>query len=200
MLLAGGRAEAQDDPPPIGRFVVDLRGTFPGFPSESSLAESRGLSLAELPGRGLGVDADAHVYVFTWKAVTVGLGGQFTAARATRTPPAGSGLRRVTEQFISVAPQVSLNFGTGNGWSYISGGLGRATWSIVPEGQGRGPADLERLGTRNYGAGARWFVRPHLAFTFDVRFYEIDPGTPQAGYPGSPRTTFVIMGAGISIR
>jgi hypothetical protein len=25
----------------------------------------------------------------------------------------------------TITPQLSFNFGTGNGWSYISGGLGR---------------------------------------------------------------------------
>ena len=27
----------------------------------------------------------------------------------------------------------------------------------------------------NYGGGARWFNSPHLAFTFDIRFYAISP-------------------------
>jgi hypothetical protein len=200
VCLTGGAAEAQIDRS-IGPFAVDVRGTFPGFPADVELAESRGLDVSELPGRGLGVDAGAHVYLFTWKAVTFGLGAQFTHARSRSTPPASSpDLRAVTEEFTSFAPQLSFNFGTGDGWSYISGGIGRSTWSVVPDDQEPGPADEERLFTINYGGGARWFAKPHLAFTFDVRFYAVDPGTPQAELPGSPRTTLLIIGAGISIR
>jgi hypothetical protein len=70
----------------------------------------------------------------------------------------------------------------------------------VPEGAVPGPADQERLKTVNYGGGARWFTKRRLAFTFDVRFYAIDPGTPQRGRAGSPRTTMLIVGAGISVK
>ena len=33
-----------------------------------------------------------------------------------------------------------------------------------------------RLKTINYGGGARWFAKAHVAFSFDVRFYAINPG------------------------
>ena len=36
--------------------------------------------------------------------------------------------RPVTERFTHLAPELSFNFGTGNGWSYLSGGIGRSTW------------------------------------------------------------------------
>ena len=38
------------------------------------------------------------------------------------------------------------------------------------------PPDDEPLNTINYGGGARWFIKPHVAFSFDVRFYAINPG------------------------
>ena len=66
----------------------------------------------------------------------------------------------------------------------------------MPDGQQPLPADEERLTTINYGGGARWFAKPHLAFTFDVRFHGHHPGTPQGGLPGSPRMTMLIIGAG----
>ena len=193
---------AQDAPPSIGPFVVDLRGTFPGFPQDLFLANSRGLNVRELPGRGLGVDAGAHVYLFRWKAVTFGLGGQFTVGRARFAPPSESAesFRSVTERFTSFGPQLSFNFGTGDGWSYFSGGVGRAVWSIVPDGSDPALPDEEILRAFNYGGGARWFAKPHLAFTFDVRIHAIDPGTPYLGRPGSPRTKLLIIGAGVSIK
>ena len=47
---------AQDPPPRIGPFVVDVHGTMPRFPADDQqLADSRGLELSELPGAGLGL-------------------------------------------------------------------------------------------------------------------------------------------------
>ncbi len=145
--------------------------------------------MAELPGSGFGFDLNAHVYIFTWKAMTIGLGGQLTVARAHSSERVVEGqvvARAVTERLTSIAPQISFNFGTGDGWSYISGGIGPATWSIVPDVGFALPSDEERLQTINYGGGARWFVRPHLAFTFDVRFYAISRGDARAGPARQP--------------
>ena len=121
VLLAGARAKAQDPPPPIPRIVVDLRGSFPKFPRTSELAASRGLDLAELPGVGLGIDAGIHLKVLKWKAVTFGLGGLLTLGRSHSSEfnEENQPIRRaVTERFTSLTPQLSLNFGNGNGWSY----------------------------------------------------------------------------------
>jgi hypothetical protein len=198
-------ARAQDPPPRIGPFVIDLHGTFPRFPEDQFVADSRGMSLAELPGTGLGVQVGIHVYPVRWKAITIGLGGEYASGRARQTPPDGvTTLRPAEERFTSLAPQISFNFGNGHGWSYISGGLGTATWSIVPQGQDGYPPDSEKLKTVNYGFGARWFAKSHVAFSLDVRFYAMNPGaggevqgTP---FPGTPRTTLLIFGAGISVK
>ncbi|HZR26994.1 MAG TPA: outer membrane beta-barrel protein [Vicinamibacterales bacterium] len=201
LLLAATPAFAQDPPPRIGPFVVDLHATVPRFPEDLQLSDSRGMSLAELPGTGLGVQVGVHIYPLKWKAITFGIGGEFASSRATQTPLAGvTNIRAATETFQTIAPQLSFNFGTGRGWSYISGGIGQSTWSLIPEGQQAFPSDTDKMRTINYGGGARWFAKPHLAFSFDVRFYAIDPGTPYFGYPGSPRTTLLIIGAGISLK
>ena len=200
ILTMRGLGEAQDEPPPIGPFVVDVRASVPNFPRDPQLAAGRGLDAGELPGRALGVDVGIHVYLLTWKVVTVGIGGQLTLARSHFSPEPDSGLRAVTERVISIAPQLSLNFGSGDGWSYLSGGVGSTIWSLAPDGQPPGPADQERLQTLNYGGGARWFSNPHLAFTFDVRFHAVTVGTPYLGRPGSPRTTLLVMSAGVSLK
>lgn len=202
-FLAARSASAQGAPPRIGPFVVDVHGTVPRFPRNQQLADSRGLLLRELPGAGFGLHGGVHVYPLRWKAVTFGLGADLTVSRAAQSaPPIAQGLtgRAVTERFTHLAPQISFNFGDGDGWSYISGGIGTSTWSLVPDGLAAQAPDTERLKTINYGGGARWFIKRHLAFSFDVRFYAIDPTTPILGRPSGPRTTLVIMGAGVSVR
>jgi len=201
-LLGAHPVLAQDPPPKIGPYVVDLHATIPRFPQDQQLAQSRGMSLAELPGSGLGVQVGVHVYPLRWRAITFGIGGEFATGRAKQTPTAAQvSLRPSTERFTTLAPQLSFNFGTGNGWSYISGGLAQSTWAVVPKGQEGFAADAEKLKTINYGGGARWFMKRHLAFSFDVRFYAINPGTPFfAGALGSPRTTLLVIGAGASVR
>ncbi|MBW8866650.1 MAG: hypothetical protein JF610_04830 [Acidobacteria bacterium] len=201
--LASSPAVAQEPPPPpIGPFVIDLHGTFPRFPSDSSqLALSRGLSVAQLPGSGLGIQVGAHLYFLRVKAITFGVGAEVATGRSSQTPDPTSTLAPTEEHFSTFSPQLSFNFGNGHGWSYLSGGLGRANWAIVPVGAEKGPADLEVLKTLNYGGGARWFAKPHLAFSLDVRIYVISPGTPYfEGALGGPRTNLLVIGAGISVK
>jgi len=197
-------ARAQDPPPPIPLFVFDVQGNFPTFPQDQALADSRGLQLGELPGRGLGGQVGIQIHLFKFKAITLGVGGQAMMSQATRTPSAeeaAAQIRPVTEKFRSLGGQLSLNFGNGNGWSYLSGGIGRSNWSLIAEGDEPKAGDEEALKTINYGGGARWFARSHLAFSFDVRFYAVNPGVssiPEAA--GSPRTTFFVIGAGVSLK
>jgi hypothetical protein len=200
IACSAGHAAAQDEKPRIGPFAVDVRASFPFFPNDQQLADSRGLTLEELPGRGIGVDLGAHVYFLRWKAVTFGIGGQVTLARASSDAQPELGRVGATERLVTGGPHLSFNFGSGDGWSYISGGVGASQWSLIPDGEEAEPGDVEQLFTINYGGGARWFAKPHLAFTFDVRFHAIDPGTPANGRPGSPRTTLLVMSAGISVK
>jgi hypothetical protein len=203
ILVTAGLAEAQEPPPRIGPFVLDLQGTFPRFGNDPILAQSRGLSQAELPGPGLGASLGVHAYFARLGVVTLGIGGQATIGRSRSDPASASDqstLRPVTETFKSISPQFSMNFGNGNGWSYLSAGVGRSRWSIVPEGAEPLAADGETLTTLNYGGGARWFAKPHLAFSLDVRLYEIKNGAPQVGLPGTPHTVLLVIGAGISVK
>jgi hypothetical protein len=194
------RASAQQ-PPRIGPFVVDLHATVPAFPSDSPpLAASRGIAAADLPGHGLGVDGAAHIYLLRLRVLTVGIGGNLMVGRSRSSPLAGTTGRAVTERFTSIAPQLSLNFGSGYGWSYLSGGIGQATWFLVPDGATATAADEEKIRTFNYGGGARWFKKKHIGFSFDVRFYAINPGAPVGPRAGSPRTRLLVIGAGVSVK
>jgi hypothetical protein len=195
---------AQDPPPRMPRVVLDVRGSVPKFTTEQQLADSRGINQVELPGRGWGADAAVHLYVFKWKVMTIGLGGQLTLARAANSPreaaPGVPALAGVTERFTSVTPQLSFNFGDGDGWSYFSGGIGPAQRTLVPVGGEVSEIDEQRLRTINYGGGARWFIKDRLAFTLDVRFHQIDPAPGMFGLVGTPRSTMLIIGAGASFK
>ncbi len=73
------------------------------------------------------------------------------------------------------SPQVSLNFGSRRGYSYVSGGIGTMTRAIdATEGvmlkEVTGDTHARTL---NYGGGARWFVNSRVAFSFDMRFYRV---------------------------
>jgi hypothetical protein len=200
-------AFAQDPPPPIPWVVVDLHGSIARFHTDDqALAASRGLqSLAELPGAGLGVQIGVHIYPLHTRVVTVGLGGELAIARSSQTPvpgaaaPDGTPLRPTEEKITSFSPQLSLNFGNGSGWSYLSAGLGQTIWFLAPDDLGDYPPNSDRLKTFNYGGGGRWFIKPHLAFSFDVRFYVISPGFAYI-FPATPRQTLLIIGAGISLK
>jgi len=202
VVFRGPAASAQDPPPPLPRVVVDLQGLVPVFPNDATqLAASRALTVTELPGAGLGGRAGAHVYFIKYRVITLGVGGEVVVGKSGSAPVgASSGLVPVDERLITMASQVSFNFGSGHGWSYLSGGIGRSRWSLHPSGAADTSADTESLPTVNYGGGARWFAKSHLAFSFDVRIYEIQPGTAVGARPGSPRTRLFTVGAGISLK
>jgi hypothetical protein len=203
LFAASAGIAAAQEPAPIPLFVVDLHGTTTGFPDNPELAASRGLAQAELPGRGFGGDVAVHVFPFRYRAVTFGLGGRLTSITAHRNQDAQSEpsiLRPVTERFTYLGPQLSFNFGTASGWSYLSGGIAASTWSVAVDGLPQAPPDQERLKTIDYGGGARWFAKPHLAFSFDIRFYAINPSTPANGLPAGPRTRLFVVGAGVSFK
>jgi hypothetical protein len=201
VLLVPERAFAQEAPGPLPRVAIDLHGIIPVFPDDNAqLAASRGLTVGELPGAGFGARAAVNVYLFRWKGVTVGIGGEVFAARSSSTPAEGTSFAVVNERLSSADGQVSVNFGSAHGWSYLSGGIGQSQWSIVPAGQSSTSADVETLPTANYGGGAHWSIKRHLGFSLDVRVYEIKPGSPTSIGPGSPRTRLLVIGAGFFLK
>ena len=200
-ILTGVTTVAAQDPGPIGPFVIDVRGSFVSLGQDAELAASRGLRPDQLAASGIGLDLGGHVYLFTWRSITFGVGASTVFTSASRTPgendpnPDGP---PVKTRFMAISPQLSFNFGDGDGWSYLSGGLGTSRMSVFvntgdePEQRG--------AGTLNYGGGARWFIKPRLAFSFDVRMFAISPLEQTGTEPGSPRMTRVAISAGMSIK
>jgi hypothetical protein len=201
-LCSAGPVFAQP-PEPIGLYVVDARIPLARFKDDAAIADAIAVESENLPTRGLGLAIGAHVYPLRKFGITLGLGGEVVWARDSRTgepeDDATEPLPTVTTRFSSISPQVSLNFGTGEGWSYVSGGLGWA--SLIPErddqpytnGGGRARAT-------HYGGGARWFTGPHLAFTFDLRFYTINALPASGTQPAFPRNRLMVISGGVSIK
>jgi hypothetical protein len=205
--IASARAavaqETQPEDLPIGHYVADVRFNFPKFKQDPGVASSIGVATENLPTRGFGLVVGAHWYPLRLGIVTLGLGGEISKASRGRTTNTGTDAAPVevgvNTRFSAVSPQISFNFGARDGWSYISGGMG---WSTFTSENVDHPLPDPESSTKtiNYGGGARWFAKKHLAFNFDVRFYAVNPQLATATRPAFPRMTLVSLCGGISVR
>ncbi len=210
-LFAGtSRAGAQTAAPmndpdrlPIPRVAADVRGVLPRFKQNPVIAGGIGVTAENLPTHGLGLIVGAHWYPLRMGAITLGVGGEWLVARASRTlDPATAGGEpgpTVDARLSSISPQVSFNFGKQNGWSYVSGGIGRSSYTTE---RAEAPLPDQESGSKtiNYGGGARWFAKPHVAVSVDLRFYAINPQEASALRPAVPRMTLVMISAGVSFK
>jgi hypothetical protein len=200
-LAAPAVVSAQPPPrEPLPFYTLDVRGAFPLLGQSVDSAASLGVEPAQLPGRGLGVSAGLHVYPIRLKGWAIGFGGEWLRTRARQeVPPVAPATTGVTiaRRLDSLSAHLSLNFGHRDGWSYLSGGLGPLafdTWDDADEPDG------VRATTLNYGGGGRWFTTPHLAFTFDVRFYATRPSEPTTIVAARAKQTVMVISVGISVR
>jgi hypothetical protein len=190
---------------PPGPVAVDVRMAMPSFNTGSALADPLELRTAQLPSRGWGLDVGAHVYPLRSRRFALGLGAEIIRASGSKAPDpedaAAADDPTIETRFSALVPQVSLNFGSSRGWSYIGGGLAfmrRATGDV---------ADWPRLTGIHYGGGARWFVSRHVAFAFDLRFYRIpeqaaeaSTTTGTAAVPFQPKSRLFLASAGVSFK
>lgn len=215
LLFTAVTAAAQDQEPvpappplptePIGLFVVDARGVMANLKPSNVIAANVGrTSETDLPGRGFGLSVGAHFYPLRGRRMALGVGAEFLMrARGSKTIPAatedGPEGPEIVTRMTAFSPQVSLNFGRREGWSYVSAGMGPT--SIVTELVSDPFPDAESTPRAlNYGGGARWFAKKHLAFTFDVRFYRIKAQAATTARPGYPALTVTVLSAGVSLR
>ena len=205
VVLVGTSAAAQTGSERIPLVAADVRVPIARFKADPAVATNVGVAADDLPTRGLGFVAGAHIYPVRTRRITFGLGVEMlrTRARRTREPTTAGGQAGPTvETHLSAfSPQLSFNFGHRDGWSYISGGLGSATLATeAPLTTGVVEAGASGRKTINYGGGARWFVKQHLAVSLDLRFYAVSPlvGTTEAR--GYPRMTVMVFSGGVAFR
>ena len=191
---------------PISRYVVDAHGSLARFKQDSAVSQGLGVDATALPTRGLGITAGAHVYPLRFRRITFGIGVEYARAADSKTTTITDTQTNeetegptITTRFTSFAPQLSFNFGRDEGWSYISGGIGRAR--ITSENVAHPLSDTaDSTQAINYGGGARWFNSPRMAFTFDIRWYAISPREATTTVPGYPRAKFMVLSAGLAFR
>jgi hypothetical protein len=206
-LLSGATATFAQQKEPIGPFVVDVHGIFARHKSEPSVATELGVTAANLPTHSLGVVGGGHVYLLRGHTVTLGVGGTWLLATGSKTLETTNADGSVTKgppinrHFRSINPEISLNFGHRNGWSYISGGFGGRS-HMYQEREDAPASDPPARSTLTYGAGARWFTSDHIAFSVEVRWYSIkeQPASPANNIVLEPRTTLMVLSGGISIK
>ena len=155
-VLFGSQTGAQSlTPAPPGPFVIDLRGSTSGIPTSIGLYPTIPEG-GSVPSRGFGYDVGGHVYLFNLGPARLGLGINVVGVRGTAID--------ATATMNILAPQLSFNFGSSEGWSYLSAGAGTAR---VNAGETASSSAI------NAGGGARWFIRRHIAVGFDLRWHKI---------------------------
>ena len=186
----------------IGRFAVDVLGSIPLYGQNEQLAANEGLFPFQLPSRGLGINVGGHLYPLRWHGITFGVGITLLTSAGERAAgendPVVDG-PTVRTTFAAVSPQLSFNFGSKSGWSYLSVGSGVSRLTMSTGAQGN--ESRRRARTINYGGGARWFIKRHLAFTLDLRFYAISPqSATEAGETATSAMTLMVVNAGVSFK
>lgn len=184
---------------PPGPWIVDIRGATSGVPTDLSFYPVGDATL--VPSRGFGLDVGGHIYLFTFGPSRVGVGANVVLLRSTSTEPAagdgdGPG-ERLSLNMRTVAPQVSFNFGSRDGWSYLSAGLGVASITTRVEGASTSDRSSGQLRSINFGGGARWFLTDRVAFSFDVRAHRL---AAAGGERPTPGVNAVAVSAGLSVR
>jgi hypothetical protein len=205
-LFGSGDAVAQDlpdDARPIGRFAVDVRAAFPKFKQDATTAAGIRVTTANLPTRALGLVFGAHWYPARLGLITFGVGGEMIVSHRSRTLDTGTEAApvkvTVDSRFSSLSPQVSFNFGTRDGWSYISGGIGSSAFTAERKDAPL-PDPESRSKTINYGGGARWFAKKHVAMSMDLRFYAVNPEEATTARPARSRMTLMTLSVGVAMR
>lgn len=211
VLLAMPVAAQTREPLPL--VAVDLHGASVGLPTAEGWIPVPVMGDTPLPGRGWGAAGGATIYPFRLGIVTFGFGAGISYGKGkgeALTITTGSGANAVTRvtpvmrtDALNVLPQVSLNFGHKLGWSYLSAGIGTTRINASMDASPTTPQVIlpESWNTAlNFGGGARWFMKPHLGASFDVRFVKLGSRAATETLPAGKRTQMVTFSVGISIQ
>jgi hypothetical protein len=187
-------------------FAIDLHAASVGLPTAEGWIPVPVLGDTPLPGRGFGVAGGVTAYPFKLGIVTFGFGVTMSAGKGKGEAlaiPTGSVTPVFRTQALNIIPQVSINFGHRLGWSYLSAGVGTTRIGASADATATLPQVIlpdtwnQAL---NFGGGARWFMKPRLGASFDVRFVKLGSRAASGNVPSARRTQMVTFSAGISIQ
>jgi len=203
ILLAVAAPAAAQPKDPLPKFVVDVRGAFAKLGEDATTATDLGVTVQELPGTAIGAAVGANFYPLRKKKMSLGFGAEGVLARAVsqQAADAQAGLAegpRIERRLQGISGTISLNFGHGQGWSYVSAGIGPMRFQTFSGDLPSGAPPFQATG--NFGFGARWFTSNHIAFCFDLRFYLTQPLETTIEYPGRARERVLVASVGISIK
>jgi hypothetical protein len=211
LLLAAPSAHAQTRER-LPWFAVDLHAGPVGLPGAEGWVPVVPDD-TDIPGRAWGPSAAFTVYPIRLGILTVGVGAGFSTGKGkgeSFTIITGSGetaQSRVTPivrtQVINLTPQLSMNFGHKLGWSYLSAGLGRSKVDSSADAVGTTPQRIVPSAWNsalNFGGGARWFMKPRLGASFDVRFVKLGSRAASGEIPAARRAQMITFSAGISVQ
>ncbi len=209
-LLAATPAAAQN-PERLPWFAIDAHLATIGLPQAEGWVPGLGATTI-YPGRNFGVSGTVTLYPLKLGLVTFGVGTSISTAKKSAETKAisGSGVNQTTvvTQIVrtgvtNLIPQISLNFGRKLGWSYISGGIGRTKVTSRADAIGTTPAIVVPEAWNdaiNFGGGAKWFPKPHLGISLDIRFVKLGSRSPTDTLPSAKRTQQWTIGAGVSFQ
>ena len=187
----------------IPPYVLDIRLLALKVPKAEGFSSPYSVAAAALPAMAPGGEVGLHVYPLRTRTWAIGLGAAGEVARghasASKNSSGAVTGADVTVHLLAITPQLSLNFGTLAGWSYLSLGVGASNFYLDTPTTPSSTL-VPRRKTVNYGGGGRWFFRDRMAFTLDLRFYAFNPVAEDANIKPSPRVTTMVIGAGLSFR
>jgi len=211
-LLLGAVPAAAQTRERLPKFAVDLHAATVGLPQAEGWVPAVSAD-TELPGRAWGVGGGATVYPVRLGIMTFGVGASLMTAKGkgeSLTIVSGSGATATTRVtpvvhtgVMNLTPQLSINFGHQQGWSYLSAGLGRSKITSRADAAGTSPAVVVPDSWNpaiNFGGGAKWFMKPRLGASFDVRFVKLSSRSATLTLPSAKRTQMWTISAGISIQ
>jgi hypothetical protein len=200
-LLAAAPAFAQQTAP-LPPIVLDVRGFMTGVGPDPASAIGLNLPASDLPGRVRGLSGGVTFYPMRRQGMSLGIAGELVLGRGRRTTTDTTGATpdiKTATRLTAWSGNVSLNFGTRNGWSYVTAGYGPTYFATYLD-DGVTAHVIPRDMVPNAGGGARWFSSKHVAFEFDVRLYFTSPLAATDVFSGHGRRKLTVLSAGISIR
>lgn len=177
---------------PVSGHVLDVRIATATLPTDPTFYPALANDTL-IPGRSWGGEVGGAVYPWQWGPARIGVGGSVLRTRGTSSL---AGADAIVANVTAVSSQVSFNFGTRLGWSYLGGGLGSGTISteVTDVNAKVGTAKTGQQLALNVGGGARWFTRSRLALSLDARLHRLGGGST------TPGASLLVVSAGLSLR